>query len=287
MQPYSILRPDSAPNGILFNSPHSGTYLPESLLKQISVAPSLLHYSGDILVDQLIVNAPLFGATCFFNNFARAYVDTNRSAFEIDAEMFRNPGRKGIFEQTEKVARGFGVLSRKTYNGKDIYRDKLPATEIGRRLKQAYHPVHKALSDLLSTFHQRCGYYILIDCHSMPSYQFIDASLTNARQPDLIIGTCYDSSCGKKLSRHIADYFISNGLHVVFDVPYAGGFNTQQYGKPLDYGQALQLEFNRASYMDEETLTRNEGFSTLQGLLTDLSKSLNDNLKSLVQANRP
>ena len=191
MQPYSIFHPDppARQNAILFNSPHSGTYLPDSFLKQISVAPAILHYSGDILVDQLICNTPKFGATTFINNFARIYVDTNRSADEIDPDMFQGPLQENRFEQSDKVTRGFGVISRKTYNGQAIYADKLPASEIGYRLAQVYHPVHLALGDLLDKRHQKYGYYILLDCHSMPSYGFIDSALIRAKQPDLILGT--------------------------------------------------------------------------------------------------
>ena len=224
MQPYSIFHPECDQNGLIFNSPHSGIFLPEDFQNQISIVPDLLHFSGDILVDQLIRNTPLFGATAVINHFARTYVDTNRAANEIDPDMFHNSTQKNNFDRTQKVALGFGIFSRKSYNGQDIYPGKLPYSEITHRLELVYHPVHKALTNLLDHSHQRHGFYLLLDCHSMPSYEFIDPGLSNSNQPDLIIGNCFESSCAPDLSQHVANYFIQHGLNVAFNVPYPGGF---------------------------------------------------------------
>ncbi|PCI33809.1 MAG: N-formylglutamate amidohydrolase [Alphaproteobacteria bacterium] len=278
MQPYSIFRPECDPRGLIFNSPHSGTFLPKKFLKQISIAPDLLHYSGDILVDKLIKNAPLFGATCFINNFARTYVDTNRAANEIDRDMFLNTTGESDFDRTQKVAMGFGLFSRKSYNGQNIYPDKMPSSEINHRLDLVYHPVHKALATLLDHCHQDHGYYLLLDCHSMPSYEFIDSGLSNNSQPDLIIGNCFENSCAPDLSQHVANYFIQHGLNVAFNVPYPGGFNTRHYGMPEQQKNTLQLEFSRVLYMDEKTLKSHDGFDTLQRILTGLSENLVKNL---------
>lgn len=286
MQPYSIFHPECEQNAILFNSPHSGTHLPEEFLKQIAVDPDLLHHSGDILVDQLIRDTSLFGATRLINNYARTYVDTNRSSREIDPDMFQNQIPDNNFEKTSKVERGFGIFSRKSYDGQEIYSDKLPASEINRRLSQVYHPVHKALDSLLNDLHQKFGFCVLIDCHSMPSYEFIDPDLSNTKQPDLVIGNCFMESCPKELTQHVANFFTNHGLKVAFNVPYAGGYNTKYYGRPKDSRYALQLEFNRALYMDEMTLKPNEGFPPVQALLTGLGENLNENLRDFFPAKK-
>ena len=283
MHPYSIFHPKKEQNGILFNSPHSGTYLPEDFLGQISIDPDLLHFSGDILVDRLIRNIPLSGATGFICHYARAYVDTNRSCREIDPDMFHGQNKENNFERTGKVARGFGIISRKSYDSQAIYAGKLPASEINHRLSLVYHPVHEALKNLLKQLHQKHGFSLLLDCHSMPSYDFINhfthSDQIQAKQPDLIIGNCFGDSCREDLSQHVADFFTNHGLKVTFNVPYAGGFNTRYYGKPGNNRHALQLEFNRALYMDEKTLKPNEGFPSVQALLTGLGENLNENLR--------
>ncbi len=284
MHPYSILSPVGPRNGILFNSPHSGTYLPDDFLKQISISPEQLHYSGDMFVDRLITNIPKSGATGFINHYARTYVDTNRASCEIDPDMFVNPPHRGKFTKSDKVMRGFGVFSRKSYNGRDIYPHPLPSSEINYRLDRVYHPVHAALSELLEKIHGDHGYYLLLDCHSMPSYNFIGQEFSRATQPDLIIGDCFNQSCIGKISQHVATFFTDHGLKVAFNTPYSGGFNTQEYGKPADGRNALQLEFNRALYMDEKILQPHDGFIPLQDLLTGLSDNLDRNLSGFFPA---
>ncbi|WP_339865406.1 N-formylglutamate amidohydrolase [Paremcibacter congregatus] len=281
MLPYSIYLPDSDRNGVLFNSPHSGTILPQDFLEQVAIDPALLPYSGDTLVDQLIQDVPRHGAIRFINHFARIYVDTNRSPREIDADMFLDPPKVPAFLRTDKVARGFGVISRKSYNGLEVYDRKLPKGEINLRLAQAYHPTHQALRDLLQDLYQARGFYIMIDCHSMPSYGFIDPSLATSQQADLIIGNRFNTSCHDALSQHVADYFRQQGLEVTFNVPYAGGYNTEHYGNRDQRQQALQLEFNRALYLDEKHLSPNENFLALQETLTRLSENLNMHLPHL------
>jgi len=275
MRPFSIFHPKNDPNGILFNSPHSGMYLPEDFRTQITLDPALLHHSGDILVDQLIRDVPKSGAMSLINHYARTYVDTNRDVQEIDPDMFHNPNLPPTVK-SPKVARGFGIFSRKSYDGQDIYGAKLPATEIDHRLSHVYHPVHDALRDALNDLHQQQGFCLLIDCHSMPSYAFIDPSLSNSKQPDLIIGNCFGTSCPERLSQHVARFFTDHGLKVTFNVPYAGGYNTKTYGNPGDHRRAIQLEFNRALYMDEKTLEPHDGFTALQKMLTEFSEDISN-----------
>ena len=50
--------------------------------------------------------------------------------------------------------------------------------------------------------------------------------------------------------------------------PYAGGFITEHYGEPSAAIHALQIEINRALYMDEERLEPNDGFDRLRGDVT-------------------
>ncbi|MCR4378478.1 MAG: N-formylglutamate amidohydrolase, partial [Rhodospirillales bacterium] len=61
---------------------------------------------------------------------------------------------------------------------------------------------------------------------------------------------------------------------VVLNTPYAGGFTTRHYGAPAAFGHALQIEVNRALYMDEQTITRNSGFSTLAENLTTMIEAI-------------
>src|SRR5918912_260632 len=59
----------------------------------------------------------------------------------------------------------------------------------------------------------------------------------------------------------------ARGYAVVRNKPYAGGFITEHYGEPALGRHALQIEINRALYMDERSLSRRAGFA---GVAADL-----------------
>ncbi len=58
--------------------------------------------------------------------------------------------------------------------------------------------------------------------------------------------------------------------------PYAGGFITEHYGNPTVGLHAIQLEFNRALYMDERRYERTASFATLAADLETLADRLAD-----------
>jgi N-formylglutamate deformylase len=58
--------------------------------------------------------------------------------------------------------------------------------------------------------------------------------------------------------------------------PYAGGFITEHYGNPAAGLHAIQLEINRALYMDERRHERAPGFSALAADMEVLAAKLGD-----------
>jgi len=66
--------------------------------------------------------------------------------------------------------------------------------------------------------------------------------------------------------------------------PYAGGYVTQHYGRPAEGVHVLQIEINRALYVDEASLDRGPGFSALQSSMTSLIAELAGSAKELLRA---
>jgi N-formylglutamate deformylase len=56
--------------------------------------------------------------------------------------------------------------------------------------------------------------------------------------------------------------------------PYAGGFITEHYGNPASGLHAVQIEINRALYMDERRYERSASFGRLAGELAVLADRL-------------
>ena len=70
-----------------------------------------------------------------------------------------------------------------------------------------------------------------------------------------------------ELARHTLG---QRGYAVRRNVPYAGAYTTRHYGAPQRGVHALQIEINRALYMDETSFRKTPGFTGLAGDLAAL-----------------
>ncbi|MET0748057.1 MAG: N-formylglutamate amidohydrolase, partial [Rhizobium sp.] len=64
------------------------------------------------------------------------------------------------------------------------------------------------------------------------------------------------------------------GFHAVRNKPYAGGFITEHYGRPSRGLHALQVEVNRALYVDEATLQKRADFGLMTGAITAFMRQM-------------
>ena len=66
------------------------------------------------------------------------------------------------------------------------------------------------------------------------------------------------------------------GYSVSRNKPYAGGFITEHYGNPAAGLHAIQLEINRALYMDERRYERSPNFDRLAADLVTVARRLGE-----------
>lgn len=240
----------------VFASPHSGTdYRPE-FLAQSRLDPVMLRRSEDAFVDELFQAAPRRGAALIKAVFPRAYVDPNREPWELDATMFGEPLPDYVNSHSPRVAAGLGTIARVVANGEEIYTSKLDFAEAARRIERYYRPYHAALETLVERTRERFGWCFLIDCHSMPSVGGPMDRDPGMRRVDFVLGDCHGASCGPALVETVESYLAALGYVVTRNLPYAGGYVTRHYGRPERGVHALQIEVNRALYMDEERVER-------------------------------
>ena len=282
--PYEILAPGGRRIPFILSSPHSGSYYPAELQSLSRLDKHMLRLSEDSFVDEIFMGAAELGAPLLRAVYSRAYVDANREPFELDPAMFADPLPDHVNSRSERVAIGFGTVAREVARGIAIYRDKLKYAEVLRRIEQVYFPYHRALETLLEETRARFGHAVLIDCHSMPSSGFVGSSRKGI--PDIVLGDRFGQSCAGELTDHAETVLRSMGYRVVRNHPYAGGFITEQYGRPANAIHTLQIEINRGLYMDETTLTRRAAFDRLArdmtGLIARLS-AFNFRLRNLAR----
>lgn len=279
---FSLLKPDQKTNNIIYNSPHSGEKLPDEFLEQTTIDKHTLLCSGDSFVDTLYDQAPKYGSAILANQFARSFMDTNRAAYELDQDMFIGDIPSGLINYSHKVDMGYGSIAKYAYTRKEIYFSKIPFQDAENRIKQYYFPIHETLTQLLAKEHHHFGYSVLIDCHSMPSYEFLNYA-TPSPQADIILGTLHGKSCDQKLSEYIEKYFKKNGLFVVMNIPFAGGYNTSHYGRPNENQHAIQIEIKKSLYMDEKNRVLNKQAYEFKKIITSLIQSLNNDIENILK----
>lgn len=260
----------SAP--LVFASPHSGRIYPRHLLAAARIGPGALRRSEDAYVDALLKGAPDHGIVVIAARLARAFLDVNRGPWELDPSMFEDDLPPFARVHTARIAAGLGVIARTVGEGGDIYARKLTFAEAKARVETVHHPYHETLAALIADVRERCGLAILIDWHSMPAaaagYAFGGAGC------DIVLGDRFGGACSPTVSRLVERELRDIGYTVARNAPYAGGYTTEHYGRPAKKVHALQIEVNRALYLNEETLALTDGFADLKERLEQMFKRL-------------
>ncbi len=269
---------------VVVASPHSGSVYPAAFLSQAAVPLAALRRAEDAFVDELFGAAPALGMPLLAARFPRSYVDANREPYELDPGMFEGPLPRPLNHRTTRVAAGLGMIPRVAAGGEAIYRGRVPSEEIERRLQTCWRPYHAALSVLIEHTHRSFGGALLIDAHSMPS----SASGTGLRERDhrvdVVLGDNHGESCAPELVGCAERWLSGRGLRIQRNQPYAGGFTTQRYGRPELGRHALQIEINRALYMDEIRHERLPAAAAFERLIAELLEEIAGHAAELLSA---
>lgn len=257
---FEVREPEIQTLPFVYNSPHSGRRYPPEFMAASRLDAVEIRRSEDHYVDELFSAAPRLGAPLLLAHFPRAYIDVNREPYELDQRMFSGPLPSFANSHSVRVAGGLGTIPRIVAENMEIYGGRLSVSEGLERIERVYKPYHARLRKLIARTHARFGFGVLIDCHSMPGNVRIAGS---AMKPDFIIGDRYGTSASAELSDAAVGFFEELGFAAARNKPYAGGFITEHYGRPLRGLHALQIEVNRGLYVDEATLRKRPEFDAL------------------------
>jgi N-formylglutamate amidohydrolase len=269
--PFVMTEPPRQTAPVVFNAPHSGCVYPATFLAASRLDGLALRRSEDAYVDALLGDVVGLGAPMMSARFPRAFLDVNREPYELDPRMF--DGRLPPYANTRsmRVAGGLGTIPRIVADGQEIYRGRMPVDEAIRRIEWLYKPYHRLLRHLLTRTMRQFGMAVLVDCHSMPSSSL---ARDDGLKADIVLGDRYGTSCCAAVTDRIEAELKRRGYSVVRNKPYAGGFITEHYGEPNAGRHAVQVEVNRALYMNERTMQRSDGFDRLAADLTAVFAAL-------------
>ena len=176
-------------------------------------------------------------------------------------------GHPRVVWPRRSTALGLGTIARVVASGEEIYARKLCFAEAKQRVDALYYPYHQALRGLVEDTEEVFGGCLLIDCHSMPSAACLSGGTEAA---DFVLGDCHGTSCTPEIIEAAREFLTERHFTVALNAPYSGGFTTGHYGCPERHRHALQIEINRALYMEERSYRRKPGFSRLAVELAEL-----------------
>jgi N-formylglutamate amidohydrolase len=260
---------------VVFDSPHSGTDYPADFE---SIAPEArLRRAEDMFVEELFGAAPAQGAVLLAAKFPRSYIDPNRSENDIDRRLIDGTWPAPV-SVTEKSRLGHGLIWRLCPPDLPIYDRKLTVDEVRARIDGYYRPYHRALADAIDGARDRSGVAYHLNCHSMPTVSapmVMDARKAR-RRADFVLGDREGTSCAKDFTDLVRDTLEAMGYAVALNDPYKGVELIAAYSNPADGRHSLQIEINRALYMDEERFERNSGFDALKADIDTLIDAICD-----------
>jgi N-formylglutamate deformylase len=272
----SPIRSLAGTSPLVLDSPHSGVQYPEDFrsCRELRV----LRQAEDTHVEKLYDFAPALGAAWIEALFPRSYLDANRNLTEIDVALLEDAWTGEIESDPvalSKVRLGKGLIWRVLDDGAPIYDRKLAAAEVRNRIERCWRPYHAAVAAAIDNAHERHGYSIHLNCHSMPAVSSrFSTDFPGLVHADFVIGDRDGSTASPALSRLVCDLLRGFGYSVDYNHPYKGVELVRRYGDPAAQRHSIQVEVNRKLYMDEQTLQPHAGFAGLRQNLRQLVEQL-------------
>lgn len=264
---YHLMQPDMRETSVVFASPHSSRAYPADFLEATILDAREVRSSEDAFVDDLFATAVDHGAPLLLAAAPRAYVDLNRGPDELDPALIHGV-RRGT--HNPRIASGLGVIPRVVANGRSIYRGKIALDEAHRRIERFWRPYHDRLQTLLDESLRDFGEAILVDCHSMPHEALENVGGIGAKRPEVVLGDRFGAAAASGIVDRIEAAFTGAGLSVSRNMPFAGAYVTQHYGRPSRRQHVVQIEIDRSLYMDERAVRPSTGYDDFKAVLAGI-----------------
>ena len=94
------------------------------------------------------------------------------------------------------------------------------------------------------------------------------------RRPDFVIGDREGTTCAPAMTECVVETLRGLGYSVSVNDPYKGYELVRKHGRPSEGRHSIQIEINRALYMDEATMSKTPGFLETESALKILTEAL-------------
>lgn len=260
--PFSLVGPREPLRPVIISVPHAGRHYPPHLLGEARVPLSVLERLEDRHADVLASAAAAAGFTVVIANHARALIDLNRGEEEWDSQLVSDA--RPPVAPNQRVRAGLGLVPVRLHPHGELWRQRIAAAELDRRLAAVHRPWHATVTDLLASARQRFGRAILFDLHSMPTQ--------SGGTPQMVIGDRYGLTASSRLVESLLALGEGEGLSVARNSPYAGAHGIQRHGRPAAGVEAIQIEFDRALYLGADQRPEPAGTRRIGALVLAMAR---------------
>jgi len=261
---------------VVLSVPHAGRDYPLALRTALRVPLAALLTLEDRHVDSLAL-AARGSETLLVQRRARAWIDLNRAEHDRDPRIDDGAQPASLPQLSAKVRSGLGLVPRRASGG-DIYCRRFDASEIAARIAADHRPYHETLTAALARARARFGVAVLLDVHSMPSLPAKDGA-------QIVFGDRFGRSAGTRYVHRLEAEAAAAGVRHALNSPYAGGHILDRHARPDAGIHAVQIEFDRALYLDQRGDAPGAGLEPLARLLRRMIDAVADEaLTPLAQA---
>lgn len=272
---FDILRPAAPASPLVLDSPHSGTLYPPDF--RPAQPPGRYRRAEDMYVDELFSAAPALGLPLLRARFGRIYCDVNRAFDDLDPASLDDAGELNL-APSAKARLGKGVLWTATPpDGAPLLAGPVLRAEYLDRLERCWYPYHDALGELIAETRAAHGRVFHLDLHSMqPVANAMHEDAVGSLRPDIVLSDREGTSAGVGYLEAARALLLDLGFSVAVNDPFKGAEILRRHGNPARGVHSLQIEVNRALYMDVETYGKTARFSETRARLSAFIGSLGD-----------
>jgi N-formylglutamate deformylase len=281
---YVVFRPRAPQLPIVIDLPHSHGHWP--CWVHAVTSKKTLRSICDEYVDQFWLSASNGRAPVLVARFHRALIDANRALTDIDSQLLTTdwPGRLSPSAHSQ---RGVGLIRRLVQPDMPIYDRLLSVGEVQSRIEDYYLPYHAALADLISEVSSQFGFCLHINAQAMNPVGTAMSHDPDLPRPDFVVGTLNGLSCAPGLASWVVDLLRSQGYEVWVNSRYVGAELIRQHAHPLQGRHGMQVEINRALFLDAASRQPTSNFNRIGTALQQVIDGLAADPQRLAALCRP
>jgi N-formylglutamate deformylase len=266
--------PAGAPAPVLVDVSRSGREYPADFRSPLPFTE--VHDNVSMYVEELCGGAPRLGATLLFACFPNTYIDTNRSASDIDESLIEGKW-PGPITQSDFTQRGLGLLKRLSRYGTQMQERKLTVAEVEDRLRIYHEPYHQELGRVLAGFRRTFGVARQLSFHCMSAVGAPTHADPGKDRADFCVGDIHGKTCKPEFLALVVETLRGLDHTVTTNFPYYGGELTRRHSDPANGIDSIFIEINKRMFIDTKTFKRTDGFARVKASIDTLLAKVVEN----------